>query len=71
MYRKSNVRRKGGPAGGTGGSLESCPLLLVLPLRDRSENAACDNSELLHDVSYALAKHTSPTLVQLDQRNQD
>ena len=51
--------------------MESCPPLLVLPLRDRSENAACDDSELLHDVSYALAKHTSPTLVQLDQRNQD
>ena len=38
MYRKFNVRRKGGSIGGTRGSLESLPSMLVLLLRQRSEN---------------------------------
>lgn len=50
MYRKSNVGRKGGPVGVSGGSLESRPPVLVLPLRQRSESATCSDHKYLHDV---------------------
>ena len=45
MYKKGNVRRKGGPAGNIGCLLESRPLELVLLLQQRSEGETCYNNE--------------------------
>ena len=36
---------QGGPAGGTGGSLESRSPVVVLPLQERSESTACGDNE--------------------------
>lgn len=45
--------------------------MLVLPLLQRTENAAFDDNEELRNVSCALAQRTSPILLRLSQRNQE
>ena len=68
VYRKGDLRLKGEPAGGIGGSLKSRAPMIVQSLWRRSENAAWDDSKELCNVSCTLAKRTSPILVQLNQR---